>query len=71
MDQDISNWYGFKEQEWASVAVPNGLKLKNGTKSNGSKSFYEKKGQNSSSNESTKKVIEILTKIQMYHINKK
>lgn len=58
-------------QEWASVAVPNGLKLKNGTKSNGRKSFYEKKGQNSSSEESTKKVIEILTKIQIYHGNKR
>ena len=58
-------------QEWASVAVPNGLKLKDGTKSNGSKSFYEKKGQNSSSKESTKKVIEVLTKIQTYHTDKR
>lgn len=58
-------------QEWASVAVPKGLPLKDGKISNGKKSYYEKKGQNSSSDESTKKVIEILTKIHSYHVNKK
>ena len=58
-------------QEWASVAVPKGKPIGSGAISNGKKSYYEKKGQNSSSDESTKKVIEILTKIQSYHANKK
>ncbi|MFX6895492.1 peptidoglycan-binding protein, partial [Acinetobacter baumannii] len=35
-------------QEWASVAVPKGLPLKNGKISDGNKSYYEKPGQNSS-----------------------
>lgn len=58
-------------QEWASVAVPKGKPIGSGAISNGKKSYYEKKGQNSSSEESTKMVIEILTKIQSYHVNRK
>ena len=58
-------------QEWASIAVPKGKPIGSGAISNGKTSYYEKKGQNSSSDESTKKVIEILTKIQSYHVNRK
>lgn len=58
-------------QEWASVAVPLGLPLKNGKISDGNKSFYEKTGQNSSSAESTKMVLEILRKIQKFHKDSK
>ncbi len=58
-------------QEWASVAVPKGLPLKNGKISDGKKSFYEKTGQNSSSAESTKMVLEILGKIQKFHKDSK
>ncbi|TPU60581.1 LysM peptidoglycan-binding domain-containing protein [Acinetobacter baumannii] len=54
-------------QEWASVAVPKGLPLKNGKISDGNKSYYEKPGQNSSSPESTKMVLEILEKIHRFH----
>lgn len=56
-------------QEWASIAVPNGKSIMSGQISNGQKSYYEKSGQNSSSSESTKMVIDILNKIKAYHDN--
>ena len=58
-------------QEWASIAVPKDLKLKNNRISNGNQSFYEKSGQNSASAISTKKVVEILKKIKNHHENRK
>ncbi len=50
-------------KEWASIAVPQGLRIGDGRISDGTMSYYEKKGTNSANMSATRELRELLTTI--------
>ncbi|AQH02180.1 hypothetical protein A9R05_24570 [Burkholderia sp. KK1] len=49
--------------EWASIAAPEGRVIKDGRTSDGTMSYYEKKGQNHGNLQSTRKLVALLEQI--------